>query len=66
VATIDLNCRDCGHSFQVITCTAIKAKQKRCPACGSASVRQSVASYLRNGPLSSPSCGAPQRSSGFG
>jgi putative FmdB family regulatory protein len=66
MATIDLNCRECGHSFQVITRTAIKAKQKRCPECRSVNVRQSFASYLRNGPLSSPSCGAPQRSSGYG
>jgi putative FmdB family regulatory protein len=66
MSTIDLQCRDCGHHFQVVTRSAIKSKQKRCPHCGSESIRQTLSSYLRNGPLSSPSCGAPQRSSGFG
>jgi putative FmdB family regulatory protein len=66
MSTIDLQCRDCGHEFQVVTRSAIKAKQRRCPECGSESIRQTLSSYLRNGPLSSPLCGAPQRSSGFG
>ena len=66
MAHIDLSCRDCGHGFDVVTRVAIKEKQKRCPECGSANVRQTFASYLRNGSLSDPACGAPQRSSGFG
>jgi hypothetical protein len=66
VATIDLVCKTCGNAFAVITRAGVKAGQKRCPACESGDVRQSFASFLRNGSLSDPSCGAPQRSSGFG
>jgi len=64
MAHLDLVCRDCGHRFEVVTRVAIREKQKRCPECRSQNVRQTVASYLRNGPLSGPSCGAPRRSSG--
>jgi len=66
MAQIDLVCRDCGHSFEVVTRAAIREKQKSCPACASPNVRQTFASFLRNGSLTDPSCGAPQRSSGFG
>jgi putative FmdB family regulatory protein len=59
MAQIDLVCQDCDHTFKVVTRLAIKEKQKRCPQCGSENTRQSFASYLRNGPLSSPICGAP-------
>ena len=62
MANLDLVCRDCGHSFEVVTRAAIREKQKRCPECRSQNVRQIV---LRNGPLSGPSCGAPGRSSGY-
>lgn len=66
MTNFDLVCRDCGHAFEVTTRMAIKDKQKQCPACSSHNVRQTVTSYLRNGSLSDPSCGAPQRSSGYG
>ncbi len=67
MARIDLVCRDCGHAFTVTTRVAIREKQRRCPECASSGIRQTLASYLRNGPLSNPSCGAPaQRGSGFG
>ena len=66
MAQVDLVCRDCGHSFEVMTRAAIREKQKRCPECRSQNVRQTFASFLRNGSLADPSCGAPQRSSGFG
>lgn len=59
MARIDLICQDCKHVFQVLTRTAIKERQKRCPQCGSQDVRQTFSSYVRNGPLSSPACGAP-------
>jgi putative FmdB family regulatory protein len=62
----DLVCRDCEHKFEVVTRGAIKERQKRCPECGSANVRQTFGSFLRNGALSDPQCGAPQRSSGYG
>ena len=67
MARVDLVCRDCKHAFLVYPRRAIGEKQKCCPECGSKNVRQTVSSYLENGPLSSPTCGvAPQRSSGFG
>lgn len=59
MAHIDIVCKDCKHSFGVVTRVAIKPRQKRCPKCDSENVRQSFASYLRNGPLSDPNCGAP-------
>jgi len=58
---IDLVCRDCEQSFRVVTRVTgagIKERQKQCPACGSRNVRQTFASYLRNGPLSNPTCGS--------
>jgi putative FmdB family regulatory protein len=67
MANLDLVCRDCGHQFEVLTRVAIRERQKRCPECASREVRQTFASFLRNGSLKDPSCGAPpQRSSGFG
>ena len=66
MATLDLICRDCDHAFSLVTRVAVKEKQKRCPECSSQNVRQTFASYLRNGSLADPSCGAPQRSSGYG
>jgi putative FmdB family regulatory protein len=60
MAQIDLVCSECKHAFEVVTKGAIKGKQKRCPKCDSDSVRQTFASYLRNGPLSDPDCGSPR------
>ena len=59
MAHIDIICSDCRHTFEVVTRAAIKRRQKRCPKCGSENVRQTFASYLRNGALSDPNCGAP-------
>ena len=59
MAVFDLRCKSCEHSWQIVTRGAIKAKQKRCEACGSLDIKQSFGSYLRNGPLSDPNCGAP-------
>ena len=59
MATIDLVCNDCKHPFEFLTRVAIKPRQKRCPKCDSENVRQTIASFLRNGPLSDPICGAP-------
>jgi rRNA maturation endonuclease Nob1 len=58
VATIRLVCKACDHGFAVETAGAIKDRQKRCPECGSHEVRQTMGSFLSNGPLSSPTCGA--------
>jgi putative FmdB family regulatory protein len=59
MARIALVCKDCRHAFEVVTRVAIKPKQKRCPACSSENTRQTLTSYLRNGPLSNPTCGTP-------
>ena len=56
---IELVCRDCRHAFEVVTRVAIAPAQKRCPECDSGHTRQTFVSYVRNGPLSSPRCGAP-------
>jgi putative FmdB family regulatory protein len=66
MAHFDLRCRDCNQKFVVITRAAIRQKQKVCPTCGSGNVRQTLGSYLQNGPLSDPNCGAPQRNTGYG
>ena len=58
MATIKLVCHQCKHAFAVSTLRAIKDKQKRCPKCDSQDVRQTLGSFLSNGPLSSPTCGA--------
>jgi putative FmdB family regulatory protein len=66
MAIVDLKCKTCEHSFQLVTRGAVKEKQKRCPECGSKDIRQSFSSYLRNGPLSSPQCGAPACNTSYG
>jgi putative FmdB family regulatory protein len=65
MASFDLVCKGCGHAFTVGSRNAIREKQKRCPQCRSKLVRQTLTSYLRNGPLSSPTCGATP-TGGFG
>ena len=57
MAYFTLICKDCGHKSDLTTSGAIKQKQKRCRKCGSENIRQSLGSYLANGPLSSPTCG---------
>ena len=67
MAKIDLVCRDCKHAFEVVTRVtgvAIKERQKRCPQCGSGDIRQTLSSFLRNGPLSDAECGAGRTSYG--
>ncbi|MEZ5126172.1 MAG: FmdB family zinc ribbon protein [Thermoleophilia bacterium] len=66
MARIDLVCRSCQHTFSVLTRGPIRDKQKRCPECSSTDIRQTLSSYLENGPLSSPLCGAERQSTGFG
>lgn len=66
MAHFDLICRDCGNHFSLVTGGAIRTKQKRCPECRSKNIRQTMGSYLQNGPLSSPTCGAARQSSGYG
>ena len=52
MAVYQLVCRECGHALVISRAGAIKQKQKRCPQCRSTTVRQTFASYLRNGSLS--------------
>lgn len=59
MAVVDLRCRTCDNAFQLVTRGAVKDAQKKCPAYGSRDVRQTFGSYLRNGALSDPNCGAP-------
>ena len=56
-STFDLVCRDCGTAFKVTVKGLIKDSQKRCTQCASTSVRQTFASFLRNGPLNAPPVG---------
>jgi DNA replicative helicase MCM subunit Mcm2 (Cdc46/Mcm family) len=60
MARIALVCQDCRHAFAVVTQAGAMSKQKRCPKCASERTRQTLASYLRNGALSDPNCGAPR------
>ncbi len=62
---VSLHCRACGTKFKIETEVALKESEKRCISCGSTDLQQSLWSWLGNGPLSSPTCGAPPRS-GFG
>ena len=66
MAIFDLSCKNCGHKYQLVTRGAIKTKQKRCPECDGADIKQSFGSYLRNGPLSDPNCGAPACNTSYG
>ncbi len=66
MGVFDLNCKSCGHKWQLVTRSAIKPPQKKCPSCKSAEIKQSFGSYLRNGPLSDPNCGAPVQQRSYG
>ncbi len=66
MAVLDLHCQGCGHKWQLVTRGAVKPQQKQCPECESKEIKQSFGSYLRNGPLSDPNCGAPVQRTGYG
>jgi putative FmdB family regulatory protein len=66
MAIFDLNCKSCGHAWQLTTRSAIKPQQKKCPECQSKDIKQKFGSYLRNGPLSDPNCGAPVSRTSYG
>ncbi|HJW76784.1 MAG TPA: zinc ribbon domain-containing protein [Thermoleophilia bacterium] len=63
MARYDFVCGECGHVFEVLTTQGITERQKKCPQCGSRSVRQKFWSYLRNGPADESAACAPR---GFG
>ena len=58
MATIKLVCQQCKHAFTVSTLGAIKDRQSVVLSVVLQEVRQTLASFLSNGPLSSPTCGA--------
>jgi hypothetical protein len=66
MAVVDLTCKACGNKWQLVTRAAVKPKQKQCPECASADIKQSFGSFLRNGPLSDPNCGAPACNTSYG
>jgi rRNA maturation endonuclease Nob1 len=51
---LSLVCRKCKHAFELSTDYPIPEEMKRCPECGSESIRQTFTSYLRNGSMSDP------------
>lgn len=57
MAVIKLVCQRCRSVSAISTSGAIKDEQKRCLECGCPQVRQTLGSFLSNGPLSSPTCG---------
>ena len=60
MAHIDLVCKDCGHTFEVVTRGAIKPQAEALPQVRLGERPPDASrSYLRNGPLSDPNCGAP-------
>ncbi len=54
MVNLELVCKACKHSFVLESKSTLKDEEKRCPRCESESVRQTVRSYLRNGPLLDP------------
>jgi len=66
MARMDLICSQCKHAFQVPVTNNLKNEEKQCPQCGSESVRQTFASYLRNGPLLDPKWGCTGERSTYG
>ncbi len=65
MASYDFVCMDCGDSFELFVHGFIKDEQKRCPACGSASVRQKFSSFLSRASSSPASSCTPRPGSAF-
>ena len=63
---MDLVCSKCKHTFELQAETNLKDEEKTCPECGSDRVRQTFASYLRNGPLLDPRWGCGGERRGYG
>lgn len=61
MATYEFVCQDCKKEFEVFVVGFLKEKDRVCPECGSAAVRQKFSSFLRNF-----GCSAPSGRSGFG
>jgi putative FmdB family regulatory protein len=64
MASYDLVCDECGHSFEVFRQGFLKDEDRVCPDCGSEDVRQKFTSFLKNiGGSSGGGCAAPAGSS---
>lgn len=62
----DLVCSACGREFAVEADRPPTDDERRCPDCGSDRVRQTFASYVRNGPLLDPKWGQGPEFKGCG
>jgi putative FmdB family regulatory protein len=63
MATYEFVCKDCGKEYEVYVKGFIEDDDKKCPDCGSESVRQKFSSFLRT--LGNGGC-TPSGHSGFG
>ena len=61
-----IKCNDCRHEYTVKSPTALMGEDKHCPKCGSDAVRQTLKSYLRNGPLLDERWACGNQGTGFG
>lgn len=64
MATYEMVCNECNHTFDVFRQGFLKDEDKVCPECKSTEVRQKFSSFLRNLGAGSSSCGP--RIGGFG
>jgi len=54
MASYDLICQECGHTFEVFRQGFLRDSDRECPKCGCTDVRQKFVSFLRNLGCSSP------------
>jgi len=66
MALYDFKCEDCGNEFEVYVQGFLEDAERKCPKCGSRTVRQKFGSFLRNFGSSSSSGCSPSGGSGFG
>ena len=64
MATYDFVCKACDKEFELFVPGFLKEKDKRCPECGSADVRQKFSSFLKN--IGAGGSCSPSSGSGFG
>jgi len=66
MASFDLICDTCAHTFEVFHQGFLRDEDKVCPECGSTEVRQKFSSFLSTIGGSSGGACAPRASSPFG